>query len=118
MSYFTAKLKESELKPSPPKSGLTFGMGQLSAAKSIREPTIAPSTGFSFNLPPSTAPTTSGFSFAVGRSEPARTLDTVSEGAGTVLYLLLLGSASVAQADDQDVVGSTPTGSATFFHGY
>lgn len=74
----TAKPKESELKPSPPKTGLTFGLGQLSATKTIGGPSSTPFTGFGFNPTPVTVAPGSGFSFAVGTSKP---LDTVSEGA-------------------------------------
>lgn len=74
----TAKPKESELKPSPPKSGLTFGIGQLSATKTIGGPSSTPFTGFGFNPTPVTVASGSGFSFAVGTSKP---LATVSEGA-------------------------------------
>lgn len=78
----TAKPKESELKPSPPKTGLTFGMGQLSAAKSVGGPSPVPFTGFGLKPMQGNAATGSGFSFAVGKSEPPKQLGTVMEGAG------------------------------------
>lgn len=77
----TVKQKVSELRPTPPKTGLTFGMGQLSAAKTLGGPSPAPFTGFGFKPMQGNAASTSGFSFAVGKSEPPKQLGTVSEGA-------------------------------------
>ena len=83
--YIPAKPKESELKPSPPKTGLTFGIGQLSATKTIGGPSsTTPFTGFGFNPTPVTVAPGSGFSFAVGTSKPT----TSSEAAGTCMYII------------------------------
>ena len=59
-------------------------MGQLSAAKSVGGPSPAPFTGFGLKPMQGNAATGSGFSFAVGKSEPPKQLGTVMEGAGIV----------------------------------
>ena len=71
MVFFAAKPMEEDTKPAP-KTGLTFGMGNLNTAKGTQQTSIF--SGFGFK-PSSTGPlgggAPGGFSFAVGSSQPS-----------------------------------------------
>lgn len=69
-------------------------MGQLSATKTIGGLSSTTFKGFGFNPTPVTVAPGSGFSFAVGKSEPSKPLETVSERAGklNVHHRLLRGT--------------------------